>query len=381
VARKKTGKSRPISRRVELSLGKRLLFGTLPALALLGLGELGARACWDPETEQSGDQSTVMAPHPTRLWAPREGPHTAFGGSFRINSDLLRAVPTGGQGPRIITLGDSSIFGHGLEDEWTLHARLQTSLAEAGQTSQVLSGGIPGYSTEQSLRLMAEWGWKQKPSLLVIGNLWSDGARSSVPDREWYERYGSISSRMDRTLMEWSQLWTWMRTTSSEQTETPIKLIFERSPEGERRVPLGEYAQNLDRLLQQAAEHSVSAVFLSPCHEKLLNDPELYTGLQSTGYFGVMNAVASHRGVPIVRGCDVLRLAGIERREVAFVQMDPHRPELGNDPLHPSGNSNSAYASAITMVLIEAGWPTQGLIPRSDVGAFSQSIPLGPEDL
>ena len=381
MARKKTGQSRSSSRRIKLSLSKRILFGVLPVFTLLGFGELGARACWDPQAVESDAQATVMAPHPTRLWAPREGAHTAFGGSFRINSDLLRVVQSAGQGPRVITLGDSSIFGHGLEDEWTLHARLERSLAEHGQPSHVLCGGIPGYSTEQSLRLMDEWGWQQQPSLLVIGNLWSDGARSSVADREWYQRYESWSSRMDRTLMEWSRLWTWVRTTSSSKTETPIKLIFERSPEGERRVPVAEYAQNLDQLLEKAAENGVSTVLLSPCHEKLLNDPGLYSDLQTVGYFGAMNSVASHRGVPVIRGCEVLKRSGIEQREQAFVQMDPQRPELGNDPLHPSGISNSAYASSIVDVLIEAGWPSVDLIPRTDVGPFSQSIPLGPNDL
>jgi hypothetical protein len=286
---------------------------------------------------------------------------------------------------RVITLGDSSIFGHGVEDDRTLHQQLKRSLNEQSVQADVLCGAIPGYSTEQSMRLMDEWGWAQKPELLVIGNLWSDGARAHVSDREWYARYESPSARLDQTLMSWSALWTMIRSQVSEETETPVELIFERAPpskrHGDRRVPLEDYAANLDQLLEQAALNGISTILLAPCHEMMLTNSEFQDQAQSAGYHGAMQAVAAHRGVPVVLACEVLRNAGIEQRTEAFVMMDPSQPALGNDPLHPSGRSNKAYAAEIARVLGEHGWPYTPLLARTDVGTFSQSLLPGPDNL
>jgi hypothetical protein len=322
-----------------------------------------------------------MEPHPTRLWAPRAGTQRAFGGSFTITQDLLREVKLDGSELRIITLGDSSIFGHGIEDAWTLHGQLKKALAMQSTSVEVLCGAIPGYSTEQSLRLLDEWGWDQNPDLLVIGNLWSDSARSPVSDREWYALYEAPLSRMDRALLSVSQLWTLFRSQLSQETETPVELIFERDPNGNRRVALADYAANLDQLLQEAAERGVGAVLLSPCHEKMLMSPQYQEAILTNGYFGAMNAVAAHRGVPVIQACDAIRSAGIVSRGDAFVLMNSDQPELGNDPLHPSGISNQAYSIQIARVLQEQSWPTNPLLPRTDVDKFSQPLPPGPDNL
>jgi len=59
-----------------------------------------------------------------------------------INQDLLREVQIDGAELRIITLGDSSIFGHGVEDAWTLHGQLKGALAAQSTSADVLCGAI-----------------------------------------------------------------------------------------------------------------------------------------------------------------------------------------------------------------------------------------------
>jgi lysophospholipase L1-like esterase len=56
---------------------------------------------------------------------------------------------------RILVLGDSFVFGHGVGDVETWPAQLQTLFARAGREIEVLNGGVPGYGTDQSYQLFA----------------------------------------------------------------------------------------------------------------------------------------------------------------------------------------------------------------------------------
>ena len=56
---------------------------------------------------------------------------------------------------RIIILGDSVVFGHGVGDDETWPAQLQALLGQNGREIEVLNGGVPGYGTDQSYQLFA----------------------------------------------------------------------------------------------------------------------------------------------------------------------------------------------------------------------------------
>jgi lysophospholipase L1-like esterase len=56
---------------------------------------------------------------------------------------------------RLLVLGDSMVFGYGVEVGEALPARLQSALAEAGPQVTVGNGGIPGYGTKHAVAHMA----------------------------------------------------------------------------------------------------------------------------------------------------------------------------------------------------------------------------------
>ncbi len=334
------------------ALPRRLGFALLPLAALLLLGELVARLAWSPP--EPGGDGLSMIPHPTRIWSLPPGTITADGVTHHIGANLLREVEETGAALRILTTGDSSIFGHGLEDGDTLHAKLRAALGAEGIDVDVICGATPGYSTAQTLVMLDEIGWDLDPDLLLIGNLWSDNAFQYFVDSEWLAALNTPARRVDRAL-SWSRAWAWLRSRNrpevSDDGRLPIGWV--RAPydrrDGRRRVPLAQYGANLDTMLREAARRGVGAIALAPSNRARLEpDGSL---VMWEPYFDVMARVMARRGVPLVDATEVLAAAGLDA-DAAFL-----------DQMHPTGAGNAAYAEAIARTLLTAGWPEHPLIP------------------
>ncbi len=340
---------------------RRALFALLPLVALLGVSEGLARLLTSAPQEAPADfegrPGILMRDHPTRMWALRPGVSTGLGVTTRVGEDGLRSV-TGSSAPlRLLTTGDSSVFGHALEHEDTLHERLRLALVAQGLEAEVRCGAVPGYSTEQTLQLMAEVGWDLEPDLLVVGNLWSDNNVDGFVDREWMEQLASPAQRAEGVLSR-SRLWQLLR---GGPRAHPLPVTWIRSPDlrGRRRVPLDEYAANLDALLAEAARREIGAVLLAPCNAIRLARSRSEADWDV--YFEAMARVAAHRGVPLVDARAVLDA----------VAMRP--PEAFLDDMHPTGLANGAYAQALARSLVEAGWPQHRLVPR-EVPPFAEVL-------
>ncbi|HSE87961.1 MAG TPA: GDSL-type esterase/lipase family protein [Candidatus Binatia bacterium] len=79
---------------------------------------------------------------------------------------------------RILALGDSFTYGHGLRDEETyvkqLEAMLNQKLGNHGIRYEVLNAGVPGYNTHQELIHLQEVGLLYHPDVILIGFTMSD---------------------------------------------------------------------------------------------------------------------------------------------------------------------------------------------------------------
>jgi lysophospholipase L1-like esterase len=76
---------------------------------------------------------------------------------------------------RLFTLGDSSIYGQGVPEEAVFSSEAARILREKWQLPvTAVIGGIPGYSSDQALKLLQKLGPLVKPDRVVIGALWSD---------------------------------------------------------------------------------------------------------------------------------------------------------------------------------------------------------------
>jgi lysophospholipase L1-like esterase len=131
---------------------------------------------------------------------------------------------------------------------------------------QVINGGVPGYSTAQSIERLEETGWATAPDLLVIGNLWSDAARSDRPDREHLRaarRRGLTRARLavDHAL---NRLAFYRFVKIRMLVPRPMARVDNFGvPEGlPRRVGLPEYEANLRSMIGGAKRRGADAVLL-----------------------------------------------------------------------------------------------------------------------
>ena len=358
-----------------LSTAKKLLFTLISCSILLVTGEGVARVMDKIATTNTTEPGQDLPPHETRIWGLREGTQTAFDATFDVGANGLRVVADTGAPLRALTLGDSSIFGHGLADDGTLHASLRRSLAEAGLDVDVFDGGIPGYSSEQSRVLLEEVGWDLRPNLLVIGNLWSDTGARGFQDREWIAELHSPGFNVQWLLRKsvlWAMIGTKIKQIAAGETgdevptampggSLPVTWVKDPNQKGVRRVPIEQYAENLDWMLQQASARGIGAVFISPCNRILAamtEDRETSWGV----YFHTMKAVAERRGVPIVHGCDAAAEGGL-LEDAGFL-----------DEMHPTAALNAAYAERLTRALHIRRWPENPLVPNGDLPPWSEPI-------
>lgn len=329
-----------------LPLSKKLIYALIPALALVAVAEVGARLLWDP-LPPPPDNGQVMAPHPTRGWSLDGGPKSSAGAGFRTDAAGLRRVDPTGAPLRAITTGDSSIFGHGLSDADTLHYSLRDAFAQDGLHVDVFTVGTPGYTLAQSRVLMDEAGWRLRPDLVVVGNLWSDNDLEPTTDPE--RGHAAPRARFMAGLTRVSALAAWLAQAAADPDHPfhTVGWIQGDAPPGARRLPLPDYIAHLDGILADAHARGASVVVLTPCNRELAADtPPPPRGWPWAPYFAAVAQFTDHRGIPRVDGCAVARAQGLSD-DPAFL-----------DDMHPTGALNRAYAQALSRTVTAQGWPT-----------------------
>ena len=326
---------------------------SLVPLAVLGASaELGIRLLgWVPDSNPPAEGLPLMA-HSTRMWALSPGAFELEGAGYTVGESGLRQSGEVGAPHRVLTLGDSSIFGHGVSDGATLHRALGEALGAAGVAADVLCGGVPGYSTLQTQVLL---------DLLVMGGLWSDNNQDFFEDAVWLEALRRPAWQLE-FFLDRSHAWRWLRRWTAPPGEPEIKIGWIREPyraKG-RRVALSSYARALDEILMAAAERGVGVVMLAPSNRARLRQdrgPHPWDD-----YFAAMEKVASRRGVLWMDASGGLRSAGLEPDE-AFL-----------DEMHPTGDGNRAIAARLALGLAEAGWPGVDLVPDAGPPVFGEQL-------
>ena len=304
------------------------------------------------------DVGMQMIPSDQRIWALKPGVDRQFGVDVAIDSLGLRESVDEGRTYRWLTIGDSSIFGHGLRDDQTLHHHLEATLLQRGLSVDVVCGGIPGYSTLQSVRLLDEVGWDLNPDVLIIGSLWSDNNFDHFVDEEWLATLDSPATRFQKIMMN-SAVFRWLRLTVKPVQVTKgdphSKVSWLRTPyeTGRRRVPVQLYGATLDKMIVEAIRREIVVVVLQPGNRYRLS------GMSEEAtwdvYFEPQRDVAKYRAIPIIDAVDVWRLFGLSS-EGAFV-----------DEMHPSGVANQWLAAAIVDLLVQRDWPSTSVTGNGDL--------------
>ncbi len=349
-------------RRARSSVRFRVVATVIVLFVALGLGEVGARNIGAelPGWRLVDAEGVIMTGHPTRLWGLKGGRKDNAGAFANINSLGLRGGELGPKTPgvpRVMIVGDSTWFGHGVSDPDTFSSQLARVFAGRGVPIEPVNGGIPGYSSEQSRLLMEEVGWALEPDLVLIANLWSDNNYDSFRDQDLLATVGATArnplyaSHLFRLLVSavdrarggtGAQLVTFTK-----ESQTPTT--------GGRRVSLKRYAENLDAMAREAARRGAGVAFVAPCNQGLVRDT--YSGRASWDvYFEAQEAIAAHHGVPRIETLPAMKAANAEGGEPLFV-----------DVMHPSERGHGVFATAVADALQAAGWPTAPLVATGGV--------------
>lgn len=153
-------------------------------------GELALRASgWPkgPDPEDFIHESVYWVEDPSLHLEAKF--HKETGGSFRVSTDAngLRAPLHGEEKPagttRVMTLGCSTTFGWGVDDDASYPARLEAILREDGHPVEVINGGQPGYTSFQGLWLWERTLRKYQPDIVIFGYIVQDSRTVAYSDK------------------------------------------------------------------------------------------------------------------------------------------------------------------------------------------------------
>ena len=220
-----------------LTPARRVLYGLIVASCLVGLTEIGLRLsgvgpAYRPD--EMGQWQTTPGLKERRMRGSRE-PHDFV---LSTNMDGLRTqVPTvrttGVR--RVALMGDSNVFGWGLDDTQTLAAQTELALRARGHEVEIINAGQPGYSTAQAAWLFGQVLSAYTPDLTVVFLSMHDHNRVLVSDKEVWQGPSGPSARLRVLLAEHSRIYTRIRAAIHSQS-TKAQLM-PHDPGQEDRVP------------------------------------------------------------------------------------------------------------------------------------------------
>ena len=362
-----------------LSAWKILWFSCVATFLGLALLELLARAFIAPFAPPP-----AMPFDPRLLWKMTPGVRNESGVSVTINAlglrgpSLSETPPTGTE--RILTLGDSTVFGFGVAQHQVFSSVLAETLNALPERPpsvvfEAVNGGMVGYSSLQSLHLLEDKGGIIRPSLVVIANLWSDNNFDTFVDRELMEQQSRSNAAWQtdsRARLRASRLFVglerWLSGDGTRKvgwvqkgqapTQSIASYLATLGERNRRRVPVQEYVQHLEAMIQWTRDHRAEAILLMLPH---LTDAR---GLPESTFFwspyrDAMRKVAMHKGVPL-----------IEMPSVA-AKLRGKAGDLFLDDLHPSVQGHALIAKTIANWLQSAGWAKD---PRTALRSREQAM-------
>lgn len=208
----------------------------------------------------SKTQPCVFLPDPRLMWRVQPNLRVGPGAPFASNAHGMRGATVERQKPpgvfRIVVLGDSSLFGHGVGDDETFSVRLQKHLegSKPGQRIEVLNAAVPGYTTWQGLTWLRRVGLSFEPDWIIVG-FNNDAGYAMVTDRQSLDQPSWVQAVKD--VLYRSAVYLVIRKaiiTSTSPLDDPQvqKEIASPTAAGKSRVPLADFKDNLQAFLDIA---------------------------------------------------------------------------------------------------------------------------------
>lgn len=295
---------------------------------------------------------TALEADPDQGWAlPRSSERQVGPLRVRTNRLGLRGAELAPRLPdevRLLTVGDSSIYGDGVEEDETFHAVAASELQRAwGRPVSAVNGGVPGYDVAQAGGLVARVGEAVAPDFIVVATQWSDlfGSRQ----HEGAEGVGRVA--LTGTLARFATyrvarvlLAPWLSARQVRFAADPSQL-GSLDPTDPTRTPLLAYLAGLRSLGDQAEALGAQVVYVAlPAPLDL--DPVPPPPTVST-FRGAMATAAAEREAPFLDG------------PALFVDQGA-APDEFLDQVHPGPRAHARLGEALAALLEPQPPPPRG---------------------
>lgn len=328
----------------------------LAVAALCLVAELGARLVDVPDASvplpSPGAGEIMLKGNPWLLWELQPGVHEELGVTVTVNEQGFRGPPRGEKaGLRLLALGDSSIYGFGVEDDEVFTAVLADRLGV-----DAVNGGVPGYSSFQALNLLQMRGLALEPDVLVVGTLWSDNNFDTFVDADLVTAYAGWEAtwqRDARVALEHLAVfraldWTLRVAPARERARTVSwELGGKTGKTGRRRVEINAYARNLETFARTMARRGGGVVFVLLANREDLEAPPPEPAWAP--YRRVMREVAARWDAPLVDLPAIYRASGRSPDQLLL------------DRMHPTATGHRLLGEAIADALGDRRWPDEPL--------------------
>lgn len=226
---------RRLRRRPAFRVIRSMFWGLIVAALLVWLVEVGLRlrgsaVVYDPE------QIAAWRLEPG-LTKERPGARGGVKGEVRTNDDGLRSSLSRARPPgvrRLVLLGDSLVFGWGVDEGETLSDGLTSAL---GPGFEVLNAGIPGYSTTQAAWLYGEVVQHYAPDAVILFLSLHDYSLVPVSDAEALDGGDGPAAAIQVALAKYSRFYALLHQWISPGARANFLTEVEAAPDRIPRVP------------------------------------------------------------------------------------------------------------------------------------------------
>lgn len=314
------------------ALGKRTAaLGAGLLLAALS-GELAVRATvGSPLPERYPQVRYVPDAHRGFALVPGDRTFT-YDCEVRVNAHGLRGpeIPPEEEGElRILLLGDSLTFGHGLREEETLAALLEARLRESlpDLPVRVVNGGHQGFSTRQEVDMLVELGEALRPDVVCLLWLWNDIQEKVVqrppPGAPKPPPIAPGPAPTAFCLRQWvrkSALLLWLKDLDFRASPVPPASSVENA--------LGKVDLQLARFAEESARLGARPAFC------VLPDAEGLVHPNRTGEIDARAAeLARGHGLPVITVAEEVRRRIEEEGRLPVLPFDGHYDASGNEAI------------------------------------------------
>lgn len=213
-----------------------------------------------PEQPSGLPRGIPMTPNGRRAWAlPANTTMVETNVAVRVNSYGLRGPNVSPREPdevRLLTLGDSSVFGFGVEESRVFGAVAAAELSERwGRTVSEVNGGTPGYTSVQALAVLEDVGARVDPTHVIIATLWSDLFQTDTP----IERAGGQRAPIAAYRLATRVLAPWLPAATVGWTQGDVGA---EAPGRSARVGIDQYRRTLDQIVKRTRELGAEPIVL-----------------------------------------------------------------------------------------------------------------------